>query len=56
MPEPPDPHIVHSCVNSLMKMGALDHNENLTTLGRKIAAFTLSPILGKIVLYSSIFK
>lgn len=56
MPEPPSTHIIKSAVNDLIKLGALDNNENLTPLGKRIALFTLHPKLSKSIVYSSIFE
>ena len=56
MIDPPDPHVVNSSVENLVKLGALDKEENLTILGRKIGHLALPPVLGKTLIYSSIFK
>lgn len=55
MPEPPDPHVVRRSVESLINLGALDTQENLTTLGKKISQLSLPPVLGKTLIYSTIF-
>ncbi|XP_044020902.1 ATP-dependent RNA helicase DHX30-like [Aphidius gifuensis] len=56
MPEPPLSHVIQGAVNDLIKLGALDNDENLTPLGKRIALFTLHPKLSKSIVYSSIFE
>ncbi|KAH0554070.1 ATP-dependent RNA helicase DHX30-like [Cotesia glomerata] len=56
MPQPPATSIIDAAVRDLVKLGALDHNENLTALGKRIALFTVHPTLSKSMVYSSIFQ
>ncbi|XP_011301122.1 putative ATP-dependent RNA helicase DHX30 [Fopius arisanus] len=56
VPEPPAPVVIEQAVRDLVELGALDHQENLTPLGKRIAFFTVQPRLSKALLYSSIFN
>ncbi|XP_015124522.1 ATP-dependent RNA helicase DHX30 [Diachasma alloeum] len=56
VPEPPAPTIIKQAVRDLIHLGALDEDENLTPLGKRIAFFTVHPKLSKALLYSSIFN
>lgn len=55
LPDPPDLQVVRSSVQNLISLGALDTDEGLTVLGKKIGDLSLPPVLGKTVIYSSIF-
>ncbi|XP_063977853.1 ATP-dependent RNA helicase DHX30-like [Diachasmimorpha longicaudata] len=56
VPEPPAPAVIEQAVRDLVHLGALDDDENLTPLGKRIAFFTVHPKLSKALLYSSIFN
>ncbi|PSN50954.1 hypothetical protein C0J52_07630 [Blattella germanica] len=56
MPEPPPRTAVGQAVDELIHIGALDENEKLTPLGRRIALFPLHPKLSKALVHASIFK
>jgi HrpA-like helicases len=56
MPEPPLPKTVAVAVLELIRLGALDENEMLTPLGRRIATFTTHPKLSKALVHAAIFR
>lgn len=56
MPQPPTLSAVRTAIGHLHELGALDENENLTPLGKRIALFTLHPKLSKALVYSAIFQ
>lgn len=56
MPEPPPPEAVVQAVYELIHLGALDENEMLTPLGRRIAMFTTHPKLSKALVHAAIFR
>jgi HrpA-like RNA helicase len=56
MPEPPPPESVTRAVLELIHLGALDENEKLTPLGRRIAMFTTHPKLSKALVHATIFR
>jgi ATP-dependent RNA helicase DHX30 len=56
MPEPPLPETVALAVLDLILLGALDENEMLTPLGRRIAMFTTHPKLSKALVHAAIFR
>lgn len=56
MPEPPSTLTVEHAVTELLEIGALDDNENLTALGKRIALFPIDPRLSKAMVYSAIFQ
>lgn len=56
MPEPPLPETVAQAVLELIRLGALDENEMLTALGRRIATFTTHPKLSKALVHAAIFR
>ncbi|KAK0090899.1 hypothetical protein PV325_000065 [Microctonus aethiopoides] len=56
MPQPPARSTIRQAVQNLINLGALDNEENLTPLGKRIALFTLNPQLSKAIVYSSIFQ
>ncbi|XP_015607634.1 putative ATP-dependent RNA helicase DHX30 isoform X2 [Cephus cinctus] len=55
MPQPPSASAIERAVSDLRKLGALDENETLTALGKRISLFTTHPKLSKAMVYSSIF-
>ncbi|XP_026469643.1 putative ATP-dependent RNA helicase DHX30 [Ctenocephalides felis] len=54
--EPPPESRIEQAVNELIGMSALDEDENLTPLGKRIAWFSLPPKLSKALIHASIFK
>ncbi|KAL7291092.1 hypothetical protein TKK_0015221 [Trichogramma kaykai] len=56
MPQPPRLSAVNKAVMDLQQLGALDYNENLTALGKRIAMFTIHPKMSKAMVYSTIFQ
>ncbi|OXU25496.1 hypothetical protein TSAR_011903 [Trichomalopsis sarcophagae] len=56
MPQPPRLSAVKKAVNDLQELGALDENQDLTALGKRIAMFTIHPKLSKAMVYSSVFQ
>lgn len=56
MPEPPLSETVTLAVLELNRLGALDENEMLTPLGRRIAMFTTHPKLSKALVHAAIFR
>ncbi|KAJ4430296.1 hypothetical protein ANN_22509, partial [Periplaneta americana] len=56
MPEPPSLDSVRQAVVELINLDALDDDENLTPLGRRIAMFTTHPKLSKAMIHSAIFR
>ncbi|KIJ27197.1 hypothetical protein M422DRAFT_271688 [Sphaerobolus stellatus SS14] len=54
--EPPAPERVKVAINSLKMVGALDHDENLTPLGRVLLQLPVDVQLGTMVLYGAFFK
>lgn len=56
MPEPPRITAVQQAVNELIEIGALNKNEDLTALGKRIALFPIDPRLSKVMVYSTIFQ
>lgn len=55
LPDPPDIRVLRTSVNNLIDLGALNTDESLTVLGRKISYLSLPPVLAKTLLYSSVF-
>lgn len=53
--EPPVPQAITAGVQLLQEIGAMDSNEQLTTLGRHLARLPLPPTLGKLILYGLLF-
>ncbi|KAF5280407.1 hypothetical protein FQR65_LT03216 [Abscondita terminalis] len=53
---PPDEAAVNKAVDELKELEMLDHNENLTPLGRTASNFQLPPKLSKAMVNSIIFK
>nr|CAD7426187.1 unnamed protein product [Timema monikensis] len=56
MPDPPLTEAVKSAVNELVELGVLDADENLTSLGKRIASFSSHPKISKALVYSTIFS
>ncbi|KAL6428532.1 hypothetical protein ACFW04_007875 [Cataglyphis niger] len=54
--EPPTPVSIHKAVKNLIDLGALDDEENLTALGKRMALFPMHPKFSKALVYSSIFN
>ncbi|KAF0446854.1 P-loop containing nucleoside triphosphate hydrolase protein [Gigaspora margarita] len=54
--QPPDQARVFAALNNLKSLQALDHNEELTSLGKVLASLPLEPGLGKMVLLGAIFQ
>lgn len=56
MPQPPRETSVKKAVLDLQVLGALNSDENLTHLGRRIAHFSVHPKLSKAMVYATIFR
>ena len=54
--EPPKMERVRVAIEELQHMGALDKNEELTTLGGHLSRLPLAPSLGKLILLGVIFR
>eukprot|EP00899_Mesostigma_viride_P000705 jgi/Mesvir1/10635/Mv09273-RA.1 len=54
--EPPAPKSVRNAVRLLEDIGALDADERLTVLGRKLASLPLNPVVGKMLLRAIPFQ
>ncbi|KII94379.1 hypothetical protein PLICRDRAFT_153980 [Plicaturopsis crispa FD-325 SS-3] len=54
--EPPDPLRVSIAMEDLQQVGALDHNKDLTSLGRVLLQLPVEPQMGRLVLYGSFFR
>ena len=54
--DPPTPKNIRRAVDSLIEVKALTAEEELTALGRQLAKLPLDVYLGKLILYSNIFK
>ncbi|KAE9597508.1 hypothetical protein Lal_00030035 [Lupinus albus] len=52
----PEPLSVQNAVEYLKTIGALDEDENLTVLGRKLSMLPVEPKLGKMLILGAIFK
>jgi hypothetical protein len=55
-PDPPSSNTVKTAIENLECLGALDKDENLTPLGEYLSQLTIEPHLGKMLIYSVIFK
>jgi len=53
---PPNLETVDIAVSELQLLGALDREEKLTALGKRIAAFPFDPCLSKALVHSVFFK
>lgn len=47
MPNSPSAQAIDQAINELIEIGALDNEENLTPLGKRISLFTTHPKLSK---------
>ncbi|XP_054278787.1 ATP-dependent RNA helicase DHX30-like isoform X2 [Macrosteles quadrilineatus] len=56
LPEPPRLESVTQAVRVLQAMGALDEDENLTPLGKRIYKLPLDPYLSKALVHACLFK
>jgi small subunit ribosomal protein S24e len=54
--EPPAPERVAAAMTNLKMVGALDDNQNLTSLGKILLKLPIDVQLGRLVLYGSFFK
>ncbi|KAI0651863.1 P-loop containing nucleoside triphosphate hydrolase protein [Trametes meyenii] len=54
--EPPAPERVEAAIQSLHMVGALDTNNNLTSLGSVLLQLPVDPRLGRLVLFGSFFR
>ncbi|XP_011865998.1 PREDICTED: putative ATP-dependent RNA helicase DHX30 isoform X2 [Vollenhovia emeryi] len=54
--EPPTSAAIQKALRYLVNLGAMDNEENLTALGKRIAHFTTYPKFSKAMVYSSIFN
>ncbi|XP_008198758.1 3'-5' RNA helicase YTHDC2 isoform X2 [Tribolium castaneum] len=55
-PDPPSSNTVKTAIENLECLGALDKEERLTPLGEYLSQLTIEPHLGKMLIYSAIFK
>nr|XP_043630716.1 DExH-box ATP-dependent RNA helicase DExH3 [Erigeron canadensis] len=54
--QPPEPLSVQNAIEYLKVIGALDDQENLTVLGRKLSVLPVEPKLGKMLILGAIFN
>lgn len=54
--EPPQPSAVDTAMQNLISLGALTEEEELTPLGRVLAALPVHPTLGKMIVLGVIFR
>ncbi|WFD33213.1 RNA helicase [Malassezia cuniculi] len=54
--EPPDAVRVRAALNNLERVGAIDYNGHLTSLGRILLQLPLDVAIGKMCLYGAIFR
>ncbi|KAI1797890.1 P-loop containing nucleoside triphosphate hydrolase protein [Ganoderma leucocontextum] len=54
--EPPAPERIEAAIQSLHMVGALDANDNLTSLGSVLLQLPVDPRLGRLVLFGSFFR
>lgn len=54
--EPPAPDRVEAAIRSLQMVGALDHQHNLTSLGRVLLQLPVDVQMGRLVLFGSFFR
>lgn len=54
--EPPAPERIEAAIQSLHMVGALDMNNNLTSLGSVLLQLPVDPRLGRLVLFGSFFR
>ncbi|XP_074041898.1 3'-5' RNA helicase YTHDC2 isoform X2 [Leptinotarsa decemlineata] len=55
-PDPPSANSIKVAIENLQFLGALDKEEDLTILGGYLAKLTIEPHLGKMLIYSVIFR
>ncbi|KAH7883584.1 hypothetical protein F5I97DRAFT_1813120 [Phlebopus sp. FC_14] len=56
MIEPPEPDRIAAAMKNLQMVGALDHQKNLTPLGRVLLQIPVDVQMGKLLLYGSVFR
>ncbi|CAL7939710.1 unnamed protein product [Xylocopa violacea] len=56
MIEPPSDSSLRFAVTSLQRIGVLDDNENLTSLGKRVSHFSMHPKLSRALIFSCIFR
>lgn len=56
VPDPPSITAINDAISSLIRLGAIDSNEELTNLGRRITHFAEHPTLVKSLILSRIFE
>jgi len=54
--QPPTTTAIRKAVRTLVDLGVMDNEENLTALGKRMALFPTHPKFSKAIIYSSIFK
>ncbi|OCF41558.1 nuclear DNA helicase II [Kwoniella heveanensis CBS 569] len=54
--EPPEPNRIVAAMEVLRMLGALDANQNLTSLGRVLLQLPVEAAIGKLCLYGSFFR
>ncbi|KAI0825124.1 P-loop containing nucleoside triphosphate hydrolase protein [Trametes gibbosa] len=54
--EPPAPDRIEAAIHSLHMVGALDANNNLTSLGNVLLQLPVDPRLGRLVLFGAFFR
>lgn len=55
-PDPPSANAIKASIENLESLGAIDEDEQLTPLGEYLAQLSIDPRLGKMLIYSVIFK
>ncbi|XP_076259588.1 3'-5' RNA helicase YTHDC2-like isoform X1 [Rhynchophorus ferrugineus] len=55
-PDPPRINSINASIENLQSLGALDKDEELTKLGEYLSHLTVEPRLGKMLIYSCIFR
>ncbi|CAH2006694.1 unnamed protein product [Acanthoscelides obtectus] len=55
-PDPPSANSIKVAIENLQFLGALDKEEDLTSLGEYLAQLSIEPHLGKMLLYGVIFR
>ncbi|EIW72544.1 hypothetical protein TREMEDRAFT_70747 [Tremella mesenterica DSM 1558] len=54
--EPPDPSRIVAAMQTLLMLGALDPQQNLTSLGRVLLHIPIEAAIGKLLIYGSFFR
>lgn len=54
--DPPSPKSIRRAIDSLKEVKALTATESLTPLGKQLAKLPLDVLLGKLIIYGTIFK